>query len=102
VILERESIRTLRALRFFDWAEPHEVSDACGANDKRASDCLRQVLLRLTRAGLVERRVCLAFVRHGALVTTGRFEYRVTELGRRELARAIKRAANRFELQPCL
>ena len=84
------SLRVLRALRFFDWADCTELMSACGAPDHRGHERgnLTAAISRLLRDGHIEkRRVRSSAGRHAMYVV----QLRITDTGRAELASRVDR-----------
>jgi DNA-binding transcriptional ArsR family regulator len=79
--LERPRVRVLRALRRFDWITCEELADALDVpagnhksdNKGRERNAFNQLVLRLFKSGLIERRV-MPGVRPGVVYP---FEYRL-------------------------
>lgn len=79
LILELPATRLLRALRWFDWATPHDVYEAAGVGDHERS-AVSAALSRLVKEGLIER---------GGRGADGVL-HRLTAAGRVELARLLR------------
>jgi hypothetical protein len=83
-ILSSPTVRILRALRWFDWVEMADLLDALDESDDLSAARIRVTMNYLVHTGRVESTGRGKGTRH---------RYRITQAGRGELARQLKRAA---------
>lgn len=77
-VIDLTRVRILRAARDLDWFSTHEINCEMGASDARVRNAVTQMLRRLAKAGVLERRTATDAI-------GGKYEYRISESGRAEL-----------------